>query len=100
MKAIVLARWLAMSAWWAIVIVTPELRRSAVLRVGMGHGPITVNGSIVFAGEPVKPGAVLGHTPLKSGQITAASRPLSDGRVMLRTYQSAPKNAPKNITSE
>ena len=47
------ARWLAISAWCAIVSVTPEVSRSAVLIVGIGHGPIVANGSTMPAGEPV-----------------------------------------------
>jgi len=53
MKTIARARWLAMSAWCAIVTVTPEVSRIAVLIVGIGHGPMVVKGSIVLAGEPV-----------------------------------------------
>ena len=53
MKTIARARWLAISAWCAIVTVTPELSRIAVLSVGIGHGPMVANGSTVPAGEPV-----------------------------------------------
>src|SRR5215467_2879410 len=65
-QAMALARWFASSAWWAIVSVTPELRSSAVLIVGIGHGPIVSNGGIVFAGEAVTPGCVLGQMAWKS----------------------------------
>ena len=43
----------ATSAWCAIVTVTPELSRMAVLMVGIGHGPMVANGSTMPAGEPV-----------------------------------------------
>ena len=53
MKTIARARWLAIRAWCAIVTVTPELSRIAVLSVGIGHGPMVANGSTVLAGDPV-----------------------------------------------
>ena len=68
--------------------------------VGIGHGPIVVNGSTVFAGDAVKPACTLGQTALKSGHSTAFSRLASAGTVCRRDQYSAPKKAPKNITSE
>src|SRR5258706_14802368 len=90
----------AMSAWWAMVSVTPELSRIAVLMVGIGHGPIVVKGSTVPAGEAVAPACTLGHTALKSGHRMAFCKSPSVGMVYSRDQNSAPKKAPKNITSE
>src|SRR5688572_23321841 len=99
-QVIVLARWPAISAWWAIVSVTPEVSSSAVLIVGSGHGPMVWNGSTVPAGEAVAPGATLGHTARKSGHSSEWSRLPSEGTEYTRAQNSAPKNAAKNITSE
>src|SRR5438105_11282572 len=96
----VFSRSPAISAWWAIVSVTPELSSSAVLIVGIGQGPIVVNASTVPAGDAVKPGSTLGHTALKSGHNTALARLPRFGTDDSRAQYSAPKNAPKNITSE
>ncbi len=54
--------------WCAIVSVTPEVSSSAVLMVGIGHGPMVAKGSTMPTGDAVAPGASLGHTALKSGQ--------------------------------
>ena len=67
MNAMHLARWFAISAWCAIVSVTPEVSSSAVLIVGIGHGPIVVNGSTVPPGAPVAPTPELGQIALKYG---------------------------------
>ena len=52
------------------------------------------------AGDAVTPGATLGQTALKSGHSSALSRPPSSGTECARIQNSAPKKAPKNITSE
>src|SRR4051812_30007265 len=93
-------RWFAISAWWAMVSVTPELSRIAVFSVGIGHGPIVRNGAIVSAGEPVMPAWVLGQIAWKSGHSNWWSRLPSIGSAMARDQNSAPKNEAKNITSE
>ncbi len=90
----------AISEWCAIVIVTPELSSNAVFSVGIIHGPIVWNGSMMSAGEPVAPGCVVGQTALKSGHRIALSRSPSVGIEYTRAQYSAPKKAPKNITSE
>ncbi|CUJ37028.1 Uncharacterised protein [Achromobacter xylosoxidans] len=91
----VLPRWFSRSAWWAIVSVTPELSSNAVLMVGSQKGPTVWKCSTTPAGPK------LGHTAWKSGHsIRRWSMSPSHGVVMVRTYQSAPKNAAKNITSE
>src|SRR6218665_191784 len=100
MKPIVLARWLARSAWWAMVSVTPELSSSAVLIVGSQNGPTVWKGSTMPAGEAVAPAAMLGQTALKSGQSMALSRLPRAGTECARAHHSAVKKAPKNITSE
>src|ERR1700712_662390 len=66
-QPIALARWLAISAWCAMVSVTPEVSRMPVLIVGIGHGPIVWNGAMVSAGEPVTPACALGQIAWKSG---------------------------------
>src|SRR4030095_4233668 len=93
----VFARWPAMSAWCAIVSVTPEVSSSAVLIVGSGPGPMVWNGSTVPAGDAVAPGATLGHTALKSGHRSEWSRLPRDGTEYVRAQNSAPKKAAKNI---
>ena len=100
MKAIVFERLPASSAWCAIVSVTPEVSSNAVLMVGNGHGPMVVNGSTMPAGDAVKPACALGQTALKSGHSTALSRLPRLGTACTRVHHRAPKNAPKNITSE
>src|SRR5207342_3224924 len=99
-QAIAFARWLAMSAWWAIVSVTPELSSSPVFSVGIGHGPIVRNGATVSAGEAVIPACALGQMAWKSGHRTWWSRLPSIGSAIARAQNSAPKNEPKNMTSE
>src|SRR3954469_25883173 len=94
------ARWLARSAWWAIVSVTPEDSNRPVLMVGSQNGVMVWNGSMMPAGEAVAPGATLGHTALKSGHSSALSAPPRAGTECERIHQSAVKKAPKNITSE
>src|SRR5881392_2842758 len=89
MKTIARVRWLAISAWWAIVSLTPELNSSVVFIVGIGHGPIVVNGSTVFAGDAVKPACTLGQTALKSGHSTAFSRLPRLGTACTRSQNSA-----------
>src|SRR6516225_5610073 len=98
--AMALERWSAISAWWAIVSVTPELSRMAVLSVGIGHGPIVRNAAIVSAGEPVTPACALGQMAWKSGHRIWWSRLPSIGSAIARAQNSAPKNDAKNITSE
>src|SRR3954466_3523000 len=83
-----------------MVSVTPELSSSAVLIVGSQNGVIVWNGSMMPAGDAVVPGAMLGHTALKSGHSSALSRLPSAGTECERIHHSAVKNAPKNITSE
>src|SRR6186713_3105619 len=99
MKAIVLPRWLARSAWCAIVSVMPEVSSSAVLMVGSQNGPIVPKGSIVPAGEAVAPATELGQAALKSGHSSALSMLPRLGTECTRVQYSAPKKAPKNITS-
>src|SRR6201996_1048001 len=93
-------RWSAISAWCAIVSVTPEVSRMAVLKVGIGHGPIVRNGAMVSAGEPVMPACALGQIAWKSGHSSWWSRLPSIGSAIERAQNSAPKNDAKNITSE
>ena len=100
MKAMVLLRWSARNAWWAIVSVTPELSSKAVLMVGNQNGPTVSKGSTIPAGEPVAPGTALGHTALKSGQSSWLSRLPRAGMECERAHHKAVKKAPKNITSE
>src|SRR3569832_910881 len=100
MKMMVWVRWLARSAWCAIVTVTPDDKSSPVLMVGSQKGVIVWNGSMMFAGDAVAPGATDGHTALKSGQSSALSMPPSAGTECTRIHHKAVKNAPKNITSE
>src|SRR5216110_3263190 len=99
-QKIVHPRLPSISRWCAMVRVTPDVSSSAVLMVGIGQGPIVVNGSTVPAGDAVKPGSTLGHTALKSGHSTALARLPRLGTDDSRAQYSAPKNAPKNITSE
>src|ERR1700712_1636487 len=94
------ARWLAMRAWWAMVSVTPDVSRMAVLSVGMGHGPMVWKGAMVSAGDPVAPACTLGQMAWKSGHRSWWSRLPSIGSAMLRAQNSAPKKEAKNITSE
>ena len=61
---------------------------------------MVVNGSTMPAGEPVAPAAALGQTALKSGHSSALSRLPRFGSECTRAQYSAPKKAPKNITSE
>ena len=96
---IVLLRWLAISAWCAIVSVTPEVSSSAVLMVGSGHGPMTENGSTVPAGDAVMPAPAVGQTALKSGHSSWCSRLPSMGKACARAQYRAPKKAAKNMTS-
>src|SRR5437868_5353738 len=100
MKKIVGARLPSRSRWCAMVIVTPEDSSSAVLIVGSQNGVIVWNGSMMFAGEAVAPGWIVGHTALKSGHSSALSMPPRAGTEWARIHHSAEKNAPKNITSE
>src|SRR5690554_589790 len=100
MKAMVLARLPACSAWWAMVSVTPEVSSSAVLMVGSQNGPTVWNGSTMPAGEAVAPACTLGHTAEKSGQISAFSMLPRFGTACTRAHHRAVKKAPKNITSE
>src|SRR5450759_939613 len=99
-QTMALARWLAINAWCAMVSVTPEVSRMAVLSVGIGHGPIVRNGAMVSAGEPVAPACALGHTAWKSGHRLWWSRLPSIGIAMVRAQNSAPKNDAKNMISE
>src|SRR5574337_1217759 len=97
---IALRRWLAINAWCAIVIVTPELRSSAVFTVGSGQGPIAPKGGTMPAGDVVAPATTVGHAERKSGHSSWFSRSPSAGTECTRTQYSAPKKAPKNMTSE
>src|SRR3990167_5915893 len=99
-QAMVLARLPAISAWWAMVSVRPEVSRIAVLIVGIGQGPIVANGSTVPAGDAVMPPPALGQMALKSGHRIWWSRLPSIGKACARAQYSAPKKAAKNITSE
>lgn len=72
------ARLPSRSAWWAQVSVTPEVSRSAVLIVGIGHGPIVVNGATVPAGP------AFGQIALKSGHSSLLFRSPSHGMEMVR----------------
>src|ERR1700748_3162712 len=83
-----------------MVSVTPEESSSAVLIVGSQNGVIVWKGSMMPAGEAVVPGAMLGHTALKSGHSSALSVPPSAGTECERIHHRAVKKAPKNITSE
>jgi hypothetical protein len=98
-QKIVLLRWLAISAWCAMVSVTPEVSSSAVLMVGSGHGPMVWKGSTVPAGDAVMPPPALGQMALKSGHSSWWSRLPSIGTACTRAQYSAPKKAAKNITS-
>src|SRR5450830_1936723 len=100
MKATALLRRAPIKAWWAIVSVTPELSKIAVLMVGNQKGVMVWNGSTMPAGEPVTPAARLGHTALKSGQSKPFSILPKAGIEWPRAHHKAVKNAPKNITSE
>src|ERR1043165_1637429 len=100
MKKIARERWAAISAWWAMVSVAPGVSSGALLIVGIGHGPMVVKGSTVPAGEAVAPACTLGQTALKSGHRMAFCRLPSVGTLYSRDQNSAPKKAPKNITSE
>src|ERR1700682_1445967 len=57
-------RWFSRSAWCETVSVAPELRSSAVLIVGTGHGVIDLKCPASAAGPS------FGHTAEKSGQIS------------------------------
>lgn len=72
------ARLPSRSAWCAQVSVTPEVSSSAVLMVGIGHGPIVVNGGTVPAGP------AFGHSALKSGHSSLLFRSPSHGMAMVR----------------
>ena len=96
----VLLRWLAISAWCAMVSVTPEVSSNAVLMVGSQNGPMVAKGSTMPAGDAVAPPPALGHTALKSGHNTWWSRLPSIGSACTRAQYKAPKKAAKNITSE
>ena len=100
MNAMVRPRWLSISAWWAMVKVTPEVKSNAVLMVGNHRGPIVVKGSIMSPGDPVTPAARLGHTALKPGHSKALSKLPASGIECERPHHSAVKKAPKNMTSE
>src|SRR5687767_2705151 len=87
-------RLFSFSAQWAMVMVTPELRSRNVLSAGMPHAAIGVNSS-------VNAGPAEGHFSVKPGHISAFDSMVArSGIEYCRTHQSAPKNAPKNITSE
>ncbi|MDT4878800.1 hypothetical protein FQZ97_1144240 [compost metagenome] len=57
-------------------------------------------GSTMLPGEAVAPACMLGHTAVKSGQISAFSMLPSAGTECTRAHHRAVKKAPKNITSE
>src|SRR5439155_19710128 len=87
-------RRFSFSAQCAIVTVTPELSSSSVLIAGMPHAPIGENCSM-------KPGPAEGQCGVKPGHISALlSMVARSGTEYWRTHHSAPKKAPKNITSE
>src|SRR5690606_16114689 len=90
-----LPRWLARSAWCEMVRVRPEVSSNAVLMVGSQKGPTVLNSGTTPAGPK------LGQAPLKLGHSRLWwSRLLSQGVVTSRAYQSEPKKAAKNMTSE
>src|SRR5262245_11935324 len=88
------ARLFTFSAQCAMVTVTPEVSSSMVLIAGMPHAAIGVNGSLKF-------GPAEGQCEVKPGQSSSlCSIDESSGTECCRSQYSAPKNAPKNITSE
>src|SRR5690606_8199243 len=90
-----LPRWLARIAWCEMVRVRPDVSSSAVLMVGNQKGPTVLNSGTMPAGPR------FGHVPEKLGQSSVWwSRLLSQGVVTSRAYQSEPKKAAKNMTSE
>ena len=94
-------RWPAISAWCAIVSVTPEVSSSAVL-IGRQRPRAHGRERLDDAGRRRRwrrPPA-LGQTALKSGHSSAFSRLPRLGSACTRAQYSAPKKAPKNITSE
>ncbi|MNH42175.1 hypothetical protein D3C79_1038250 [compost metagenome] len=68
----------ASSAWCAQVRVRPDISSSAVLMVGIGHGPMVWNDSTTPAGPR------LGHTAAKSGHRILLFRSPSHGMAMAR----------------
>src|SRR2546423_4229221 len=77
-----------------MVTVTPDESSSRVLIAGMPQAPIGENVSM-------KPGPAEGQWGVKPGHISAFDSMVArSGTEYCRTHQSAPKNAPKNITSE
>src|SRR5438309_9555045 len=94
MNAISWPRLCSFSAQCAMVTVTPEESSSIVLIAGMPQAPIGENCSM-------KPGPAEGQCGVKPGHISALlSMVARSGTEYWRTHQSAPKKAPKNITSE
>src|SRR5260363_206085 len=87
-------RWPSRSAWCATVSVAPELSNSAVLIVGIGHGPIASNGGVNSAGP------AFGQSALNSGQSSLWSKSASMGATTARAQNNAPNSALKNMTSE
>src|SRR4051812_27126593 len=81
------------SAQCAHVTVTPEDSSRSVLIAGMPNACIGENSDGRY-------GPVVGHCAAKSGQISLFSMSPSHGTEYWRAYQSAPKNAAKNMTSE
>src|SRR5450830_604010 len=100
MNRIVLLRWPACMAWWAMVSVTPEVSSSAVLIVGSQNGVMVWKASMVPAGDPVAPGTVPGQAAWNPGHSRAFSRLPSAGNEWARAHHRAEKNAPYSITSE
>ncbi len=87
-------RLFSFSAQCAIVTVTPEESNSSVLIAGIPHAPM---------GEKLsaKPGPAEGQWLVKPGQSWALCSMLArSGTDITRAQKSAPKKAPKNITSE
>jgi hypothetical protein len=89
----------ASSAWWAIVMVRPEVSSSAVFSVGIGQGPMVSKGppcprASRGAGHLAGPDGL----EVRPQQLVVQAAQCRDD--MARAQNRAPKKAAKNITSE
>src|SRR3546814_11816529 len=89
----------ALSAWWAMVTVTPEVSRIRVLSSGKPQA------GMIWKCPPTWPGPALGHAELKPSHssalvITPSPAPPRHGSAYWRAEHSAPKQRTHQHTSD